>query len=119
MASRGKGAIDRGKNAERAVVNFLKTLPLPNVRRTKAGEFRDKADIRFDGSIWHIDVKSRDNIAIQAWWREVCIEAAVEQLRPMLIVHFPGEGNAANWLCITKLGDANVGWTGELHSHGY
>lgn len=116
MASRGKGALDRGKTAERKVVEFLKTVRLRNVRRLKAGEFTDKADIMFDGSVWHIDVKSRNTIAIQAWWREIRVEAEALGLKPMLIIHFPGEGSAAHWLCITELQDANIGWTGQLHS---
>ncbi len=116
MASRGVGAINRGKTAERKVVEFLKRRSLRNVRRVKAGEFKDKGDIKFDGSVWHIDVKSRNTISVQAWWRDVRAEAEELKLYPMLIIHLPGEGNTAHWLCITELQDANIGWTGQLHS---
>lgn len=117
MASRGRGASQRGANAERAVVTHLRERGY-RAERIRSGRSTDPGDIAIPDQAFLMDVKSQDRWRIPDWFTEAEQEADAEQVLPMLILHRPNHGNPADWLVVIRMEDM-TGWTKNERQSGW
>ena len=70
MASRGRGAAQRGARFERAVVGWLRDQWGLRAERIRSGRSTDAGDIAWPDSDWLLDCKSQDRWSVLRWFAE-------------------------------------------------
>lgn len=84
----------RGADAERAVVNYLRSMGWDNARRYLAGDGRQPGDIDFAPGVC-LEVKDR---AGSSWptWRAQCVAEAGGRI-PVVVRRFRGVTDVGRW----------------------
>ncbi|GEM_PF-3271141 len=112
MASRGRGAAQRGARFERAVVGWLRDQWGLRAERIRSGRSTDAGDIAWPDSDWLLDCKSQDRWSVLRWFADAEFEAAVEseatgkRVRPVLVIDRPGTSDTGAALVVVALRDA-------------
>lgn len=84
----------RGADAERAVVNYLRSMGWDNARRYLAGDGRQPGDVDFAPGVC-LEVKDR---AASSWpsWRAQCVAEAGGRI-PVVVRRFRGMPDVGRW----------------------
>lgn len=115
----------KGDAAERAMVRWLTTRVGLAAERIVSGRSTDPGDITWPGSQWLLDVKDRQRWSIQAWFKEVVREAALEErvtqevVKPLLIVKMPRERDPGEWVAVLRVKDLFETVNDERLEDGY
>lgn len=110
MASRGRGASQRGKRWENKVVRYLDDQFGIRAERIRSGRSTDAGDIAYPQSPWLCDCKSQDRWSVNVWMTEAEREAAAEGVRPMLVLDRPGVADPGAALVVVRLVDSGDLW---------
>lgn len=106
MASRGRGAAQRGANYERRVVGYLTDQFGLRAERIRSGRSTDAGDIVWPGSRWLLDCKSQQRWSVDRWFTEAEAEAAAEGVAPAVLLDRPGTTDVGRSLLVVRLSDA-------------
>lgn len=102
MTSQGSRNRRRGADAERQVVNYLRTVGWPDARRTLAGDGRQPGDVSFEPGI-HLEVKDRAQSAWPSWRAQAVAECA--QRVPVVLRRERGNPRVGEWRCDVRVHD--------------
>jgi len=103
----GAGRNQKGAQAERDLVHWLKDHRGVDAERVRSGRSLDAGDVVWAGSPYHLDVKHQGRWSVQGWFRELEEETSVapEPYDPLLVLRRPGIINPGEWLAVLKVED--------------